>query len=178
LNTLTFWNIRPWHSFHTTLFFEIVVLSLLPDNRENGKRKNRHFISSQSTGPIPAMFESKEKINSAIWIEHVACQFPAFFLLLLDLKLLIDNNYCIQITETPFVACSRPLTGWVQHRFYWKFSVNRLKRDPKIELIVPFSTHIFSHWSIPLTICLSIPSVAIGTVWFCFGIWITRQKHR
>jgi hypothetical protein len=179
------------------------------------------------TNPNGVWINGKNKIAMQFECNtlQVACQFPAFFHRPPTVQYcisLIEYNYCIQITETPFAGCDVAKCGWdlakwlerltanavvatvlgsipassdtveseaQQMKQCWKKEKNPLtfrwvvpeashrmesapillKISAGIDLcetyrLIPFSTHLFSHWSISLTICLIVPLIAVGTL--------------
>ncbi len=74
--------------------------------------------------------ECRERTNSDVWIHHVACKFPRFFhkppTLYCYWETIIAFKWQKQGSRIRF----KPLTGWGQHTFVWKFPREQLKARP------------------------------------------------
>ncbi len=82
---------------------------------------------------------------------HVACKFPRFFHKPPTLYCYWETIIAFKWQKQGSRSSFRPLTGWGQNKFLENFRENSLKRR-----IIPLTTRLFSHWSIPLRIELRL----------------------
>ncbi len=145
-----------------TLFLSSEINNCSQLRRSVGLRHTFHITHLTETTSSP-MFEMtvrigkscqitwylacRQRINSDVWIDHVACKLRGFFHHPPTLYRRVTITY-FKWQKQGSLRSFRPLTGWGLHKFFWKFQREELKARPiKWYQIL---THLFSHWPIPL----------------------------